>query len=341
MPATPARDTRKGRSPGLCARWRPAARGGGAGDGLSVAGGLLRQPCGPNGGFCVRDVLRWHGKAPGEGSVCFGQFGGEAGDLGCGFRLPRLHLRHPGAEGGQIGGVALLRKRPVLPVRGDHAGTLAHQRVVLVSPAPFAARFLADTIRATGAEVIVAATADAARAALTADAPAAGAPPARFVFDPDDPTPTIGGRLLFSPRGYREDSALAARNDVVTFTGPVLTEPLEVIGVPRVELEHRSDTGWCDVSVRISEVDADGRSRNVSDGYVGRTPADTGVLRLDLDPIAHRFAVGSRIRVSIAGGSYPRFARNPGTGEPVWSASRLVRTHHEVGPGSRLVLPVV
>lgn len=181
----------------------------------------------------------------------------------------------------------------------------------------------------------------APRAALTADAPAAEASPARFMFDPDDPTPTIGGRLLFSPRGYREDSALAARNDVVTFTGPVLTEPLEVIGVPRVELEHRSDTGWCDVSVRISEVDADGRSRNVSDGYVGRTPADTGVLRLDLDPIAHRFAVGSRIRVSIAGGSYPRFARNPGTGEPVWSAARLVRTRHEIGPGSRLVLPVV
>ncbi|MDZ7884640.1 MAG: CocE/NonD family hydrolase C-terminal non-catalytic domain-containing protein [Mycobacterium sp.] len=63
-------------------------------------------------------------------------------------------------------------------------------------------------------------------------------------------------------------------------------------------------------------------------------------LRLDLDPIAHRFAAGSRIRVSIAGGSHPRFARNPGTGEPVWSASRLLRATHEIGPGSRLILPV-
>ncbi len=177
------------------------------------------------------------------------------------------------------------------------------------------------------------------RAALTAD-PVAG-PAARFVYDPAVPTPTIGGRLLFAPRGYTEDSALAAREDVVTFTGSVLPDPLEVIGVPRVVLAHRTDTGWCDVAVRISELGADGRSRNVSDGFLSRTPDDDGPLRLDLDPIAHRFAAGSRIRVAIAGGSYPRYARNPGTGEPVWTATRLVRTTHEVGPQSRVILPVV
>lgn len=177
------------------------------------------------------------------------------------------------------------------------------------------------------------------RAALGAKPAPAGAALARFVFDPHDPTPTVGGRLLFAPRGYRDDTALAARGDVVTFTGAVLDEPLEVIGVPRIELVHSTDTGWADVWVRISEVDAEGRSRNVSDGYVSRAPGEA-TLHLDLDPIAHRFAAGARIRVSIAGGSHPRFARNPGTGEPVWSASRLLRATHEIGPGSRLILPV-
>lgn len=163
---------------------------------------------------------------------------------------------------------------------------------------------------------------------------------ARFVFDPADPTPTVGGRLLFAPRGYRDDTALAARGDVVTFTGPALDDPLEVIGVPRIELAHSADTGWADVWVRISEVDTDGRSRNVSDGYISRAPGTAELLRLDLDPIAHRFAAGARIRVSIAGGCHPRFARNPGTGEPVWSASRLLRSTHQIGPGSRLILPI-
>jgi putative CocE/NonD family hydrolase len=178
------------------------------------------------------------------------------------------------------------------------------------------------------------------RARLGAEPAPAGPAVARFVFDPADPTPTVGGRLLFAPRGYRDDTALAARGDVVTFTGPVLDEPLEVIGVPRIELAHSTDTGWADVWVRISEVDAEGRSRNVSDGYVSRVPGDQQLLGLDLDPIAHRFAAGARIRVSIAGGSHPRFARNPGTGEPVWSASRLLRATHTIGPGSRLILPV-
>ncbi|MGK2870188.1 MAG: CocE/NonD family hydrolase, partial [Mycobacterium sp.] len=103
------------------------------------------------------------------------------------------------------------------------------------------------------------------RAALGEDPAPAGATLARFVFDPEDPTPSLGGRLLFNPRGYRDDTALAARNDVVTFTGPILDEALEVIGVPRIELAHSADTGWADVWVRISEVDAQG-SRNVSDG---------------------------------------------------------------------------
>lgn len=178
------------------------------------------------------------------------------------------------------------------------------------------------------------------RARLSEEPAPSGGPLARFVFDPADPTPTLGGRLLYPPRGYHDDTALAARADVVTFTGPVLDDALEVIGVPRIELAHSADTGWADVWVRVSELGADGRSRNVSDGYVSRAPGEARLLRLDLDPIAHRFRAGSRVRLAIAGGSHPRYARNPGTGQPVWSASRLLRSTHEIGTGSRLLLPV-
>ena len=178
------------------------------------------------------------------------------------------------------------------------------------------------------------------RATLASDRPAADGAVAGFVFDPADPTPSLGGRLLFSPNGYQEDSALAARDDVVTFTSAPLTEALEVIGVPRVELAHRTDIGWADVWVRISEVGEDGRSHNVSDGYVRREPGADPVLHLDLDPIAHRFAAGARIRLLIAGGCHPHYARNHGTGEPQWTATRMVPSTHEIGAGSRLLLPV-
>ena len=50
-----------------------------------------------------------------------------------------------------------------------------------------------------------------------------------------------------------------------------------------------------------------------------------------------------RIRVLIAGGSHPRFARNLGTGEPLISGRQLASATHTVhlgdGGTSRLVLP--
>jgi putative CocE/NonD family hydrolase len=150
------------------------------------------------------------------------------------------------------------------------------------------------------------------------DSPAAPtAAPVSFAYDPADPTPTIGGRFLRNgASGYKDDTGLAERADVVSFTGPVLPEPLEVIGVPVVELAHSSDNPHADLFVRISEVDGKGRSRNVSDCFTRLDPARAdGIVHLELDAIAHQFAAGSRIRLVVAGGSFPRFERNLGTGE--------------------------
>lgn len=168
------------------------------------------------------------------------------------------------------------------------------------------------------------------------------AAPSVFTYDPSDPTPTIGGRLLSVDGGYRDDGALALRGDVLDFTGEPLDADLFVVGTPVVELAHDCDNPHHDVYVRLSDVDAEGRSRNVSDGFV-RLTGDAGHVRLELDAIAHRFRAGSRIRVLIAGGSHPRFARNLGTGEPVISGQSLKpathTVHHGRGGQSRLTLP--
>ena len=96
--------------------------------------------------------------------------------------------------------------------------------------------------------------------------------------------------------------------------------------------------------VRICDVDAKGRSRNVSDGFVRLGPAEPAgqVVRVDLDAMAHRFAAGHRIRLLVAGGAHPRFARNLGTGEPAASATALRPSHRTIGVDgrSRVLLPV-
>ncbi|MDT5070444.1 MAG: uncharacterized protein QOK02_6599 [Mycobacterium sp.] len=176
---------------------------------------------------------------------------------------------------------------------------------------------------------------------LVGASPMADGSSSRFTYDPAQPTPTVGGRLLFGKGGYQTDTKLATRSDVVAFTGQPLTEDLEVIGTPRVELAHSTDIPWADVFVRISEVDRRGRSHNVTDGYVRLSLERSPLLRLDMDAIAHRFRAGNRIRLIVAGGSFPRFARNLGTGEPAATGTRLARcTHVVTHAGSRLILPV-
>ncbi|MEB3051944.1 CocE/NonD family hydrolase [Mycolicibacter sp. MYC123] len=174
--------------------------------------------------------------------------------------------------------------------------------------------------------------------ALSQIAPAPAS--ATFRFDPTDPPPTIGGRLLSAAGGYRNDSMLARRDDMLNFTSAALTRDLDVCGVPVVELEHSADNDDVDVFVRVSEVNPRGRSVNVTEGY-RRLHRHTGPVRIELDAVARRFAAGSRIRVVIGGGNHPRYAVNLGTGEAPISGSRTQPAVHTVAFGeSRLLLPV-
>jgi len=121
-----------------------------------------------------------------------------------------------------------------------------------------------------------------------------------------------------------------------------LTAPLEVVGTPVVELAHSSDNPHADLFVRIGEVDPKGRSRNVSDGFLRLEPDRVDrTVRLELDAIAHRFARGSRIRLLVAGGCFPRFERNLGTGADPATSTALAPSRRTVRlAGSRVVLPV-
>lgn len=172
---------------------------------------------------------------------------------------------------------------------------------------------------------------------LAPGAPVAG-PPDRFRYDPADPTPSPGGPVLVAQRaGPVDNRAVEARPDVLTYTSAVLTRPVEVLGAVRAEVFVRSRLPYFDVFVRVCDVDRAGRSRNLCDGLVrvspGRPTADAcGVVpvTVPLWPVAYRFGVGHRIRVQVSGGAHPRYARNPGTGEPLGSAVTLRAGDREV-----------
>jgi putative CocE/NonD family hydrolase len=180
---------------------------------------------------------------------------------------------------------------------------------------------------------------------LVTNMPMPTARPSTFSYDPANPTPAVGGRVI-NPTlgGHRDNRELEKRDDVLTFTSAPLKEPLEVIGNPVLELVHHTDNPHADLFVRICDVDRDGRSVNVSDAF-HRLALDNsiGPVLLRLDALAHRFTPGSRIRLQISGGAHPRYARNLGTDEDPATGTTLAPSRrtvcHGAGGFSRLILP--
>jgi putative CocE/NonD family hydrolase len=183
------------------------------------------------------------------------------------------------------------------------------------------------------------------------EAPGGPALPTTFTYDPADPTPAVGGPLLTGEWKQRDNQAVEARPDVLVFTGEPLPSDLDVIGEVTATVHVRTELDHADVYVRLCDVDTGGVSRNVTDGILRLRPgfpaADAdGVVTAEvtLDPTAYRFRRGHRLRVQVAGGAFPRFARNHGRGEPAGRAvaSRRVRIEVLRGPDhpSALHLPV-
>jgi putative CocE/NonD family hydrolase len=180
--------------------------------------------------------------------------------------------------------------------------------------------------------------------ALSPGAPGASAPD-RYRYDPADPTPAAGGVRMAPDAGRVDNAALEARADVLTYTTAVLEEDVEVIGEVSAEIWFRSSLPFADVFVRLCDVDPDGRSSNVCDGLTSLRDADEpAAVPVRLWPTAHRFRRGHRIRVQVSSGAFPRYARNPGTGEPHATAVTLraadQEVHHDPEHPSAIVLPV-
>lgn len=173
-----------------------------------------------------------------------------------------------------------------------------------------------------------------------------------YVYDPNDPTPAVGGPLFFSGAGSRDNRALETRQDVLTFTTSALAHDLDVVGPVKSILYVSSNREYTDVFARLCDVHPDGRSMNICDGIVRlypgkgvRTTSGATRIKVDMWATAHRFRRGHAIRLQISSGAHPRFAPNPGIGEPPRSPDEMRVAHqtvyHDAAHPSTLILPVV
>ncbi len=182
--------------------------------------------------------------------------------------------------------------------------------------------------------------------------PVRAAPPDRYRYDPRNPTPALGGAMFaFTGAGPVDNAPLEQRRDVLVYTSDQLFSPVTIIGQVRATLYARASLPNADFFVRLCDVDEKGISTNICDGIVRKTSADPAVpddiwkLTIRLHATAHRFERNHRLRVIVASGAHPRFARNTGTDEPLGEATRLVpadiEIFHDPQHPSAIQLPVV
>lgn len=158
--------------------------------------------------------------------------------------------------------------------------------------------------------------------------------PASFTFDPDDPTPSKGGRCLGVNAahglgwGQFDQTSTTAHPGVVRLDLPPLEETTTVAGPVsarlQVEAEGDDSSDWV---ATLCLVEADGQIVNLTEG-IARAASSAGEVTVALGDTCILLPRGTRLCLLVSGSSYPR-----------WEPLTRPRRQH-IGPGSLLELSV-
>jgi hypothetical protein len=149
------------------------------------------------------------------------------------------------------------------------------------------------------------------------------------------------------PPGPIEQGPILGRRDVLVYTSETLERDLEVIGPVTARLRVATTALGTDWVIKLCDVDERGRTFNICDGIARLASSASGVqtVEVDLWGTAIVFRAGHRIRVIVSSSDFPRYERNPNTGEDPWLATRFEparqRVFHDASRPSSVVLPVI
>lgn len=182
-----------------------------------------------------------------------------------------------------------------------------------------------------------------------------------YVYDPHFPVQTVGGANCCSPDivpwGPYDQRPVEMRSDVLCFTGPELQEDFEVTGPIEAIIYAATNARDTDWTVKLVDVSPSGYAMNLCDSIVRARyreslssptliePGKVYEYRIDVGVTGNVFRKGHRIRIEVSSSNFPRFDRNPNTGNPFGKDSELrvahQSVHHSQTYPSRIVLPVI
>jgi putative CocE/NonD family hydrolase len=181
-------------------------------------------------------------------------------------------------------------------------------------------------------------------------------PPDRYLYDPGRPVVIEN----FEVMGPYDRSKLQSRQDVLVYTTEALLEDVEVTGPITVHLWAASSAVDTDFCVMLYDVHPDGRAYNLMPNEAGvvraryrasesaptlLTPNEPEEFVIDQMVTSNVFKRGHRIRLDVTSSRFPSFDRNPNTGEPFGTSSRMTAARqtvlHDAAHPSRVILPII
>ncbi|MCA9152398.1 MAG: CocE/NonD family hydrolase, partial [Planctomycetales bacterium] len=162
--------------------------------------------------------------------------------------------------------------------------------------------------------------------------------------------------LVGTTIGPYDQAEVESRQDVLVYTSEPLAQSLEVTGPIKVVLYAATSATDTDFTAKLVDVHPDGKAYNLCDGIIRaryRDPAqitlvEPGVCQrydIDLWVTSNVFLPGHRVRVEISSSNFPRFDRNPNTGEAFGASDKLTSAeqaiYHDAERASHIVLPVI
>ncbi|MGE5110081.1 MAG: CocE/NonD family hydrolase [Acidobacteriaceae bacterium] len=183
----------------------------------------------------------------------------------------------------------------------------------------------------------------------------------RYIYDPENPVPTVGGPLCCDGEhlkpGPRDQRRVEARDDVLVYTTSAFAKDFEVTGPVKLELYASSSAVDTDFTAKLVDVWPDGFAQNLTEGIVRAryrdsqevpalmNPDQTYKFTVDMWATSNVFRKGHKLRLEISSSNFPRFDRNMNTGEEQALAEKSVKAtnmiYHDAEHPSALLLPVV
>jgi putative CocE/NonD family hydrolase len=181
-----------------------------------------------------------------------------------------------------------------------------------------------------------------------------------YVFDPMNPVPTYGGanfHFFMHLVGVKDQRDIEARDDVLVYTSAPLEEDMEIAGPIKALLHVSTEGRDTDFTAKLVEVRPDGYARIIEEGIIRASyrngtgarellePGQVYRLSVEIGSTAILIPKGHRVRLEVSSSNFPKYDRNPNTGEDPLRARVLEavtqRVHFGGDAPSHVVLPVV